>query len=48
MSKYIPTAPEVVREGLIVLAGAVLAALVFQALPGLRAWVADRLPTAGK
>lgn len=43
---YIPTAPEFVREAIIVLGGAILAALVFQAAPGLRKWVADRLPTA--
>lgn len=43
---YIPSGPEFVREAIIVIGGAVLAALVFQALPGFRKWVADRLPTA--
>lgn len=37
--KAIPTAPEVIREALIVIAGAALAALVMSQLPGVKAWI---------
>lgn len=39
VSKIIPTAPEVLREAVITLAGALLAAAVIGALPGVRAWM---------
>ncbi len=42
--RYLPTLPEISRETLAVVAGAILAAAVFAALPALRQWVADRLP----
>lgn len=35
----IPTAPQIVREAVTVLAGAVLAALVIGQFPGLKAWI---------
>lgn len=35
----VPTFPEVGREALIVLGGAVLAALIISQVPGLRAWI---------
>jgi hypothetical protein len=41
----IPSPPELVRESIIVVGGAILAAVIFQALPGLRAWIAERMPT---
>ena len=45
MSKgIIPSPPELVRESIIVVGGAILAAVIFQALPGLRAWIAERMP----
>lgn len=37
--KIIPTAPEVLREAIIVLAGAAVAALVIGNLPSVRAWM---------
>jgi hypothetical protein len=38
-AKWIPSAPEVTREALIVIAGAVLAAAVIGQLPGVREWI---------
>ncbi len=40
--KIIPTFPEVGREALIVIGGAVLAALVISQVPGLKAWIAKQ------
>ena len=37
--RIIPTVPEVAREALVVLAGAILAALVVSQIPALRAWL---------
>lgn len=37
--KLIPTPPEVIREALIVIAGAVLAAVVMSQLPGVKTWI---------
>lgn len=45
VKKWIPEPSQIVREGIIVVAGAVLAALVFSQLPAFRAWVSERLPT---
>lgn len=39
MSKAIPTVPEVVREAVIVIAGAALAAAVVSMFPSFKAWV---------
>lgn len=36
---FVPTVPEVARETLIVLAGAVLAALIIGQLPQVREWI---------
>lgn len=36
---WVPSAPEVVREALIVVAGAVLAALIVGYAPELKAWI---------
>lgn len=41
MGAIIPTAPEVLREAVIVLAGVVIAALVLRAFPPLRVWVKE-------
>ncbi len=37
--KIIPTVPEISREALIVIAGALLAALVMSQFPAVRAWI---------
>ena len=47
-ARWIPSLPEVSRETLAVVCGAIAAAVIFSYLPGLRQWVADRLPTASK
>lgn len=44
MRKVIPTVPEVAREALILVGGAVLAAALLQAFPGLRDWIKRQLP----
>ena len=38
--KVIPTAPELAREALIIIGGAIIAAVVLSKLPALRAWIA--------
>lgn len=48
MPRFLPSVPEISREALAVIAGAVIAAVFFSQFPKLRAWVADRLPTASK
>jgi hypothetical protein len=40
MNKYIPTAPEVVREGLITLGSILVAAFIISRFPTVRAFVA--------
>lgn len=37
--KFLPTAPEVAREALIVLGGAIIAAAIVGQLPALRDWI---------
>lgn len=37
--KILPTVPEVTREALIVVGGALLAALIVGQLPGVKAWI---------
>lgn len=39
MNKFIPSLPEVGREALIVLAGALLAAAIMSQFPGVKAWI---------
>lgn len=39
LAKFVPTAPEVGREALIVIGGAILAAVAISYVPGLRAWI---------
>lgn len=39
MKNFLPSAPEVAREVLIVLGGAIIAAAIVGALPSLRAWI---------
>jgi hypothetical protein len=39
MKPYLPGAHEVIKEGLIVLAGAILAAAVIGMFPQLKAWI---------
>lgn len=47
--RYIPNMPEISREALAVIAGAVIAAVFFGYIaPDLGRWVAARLPTASK
>jgi hypothetical protein len=41
----LPSLAEFLREALILIGGAILAALFFEAAPGVKAWVAQRLPT---
>ena len=40
--KLIPTIPEIGREAIIVIAGALLAAAIMSQLPGLKAWIKDQ------
>lgn len=35
----LPSAPEVLREGLVLIGGAILAALILSQLPALRDWI---------
>ena len=42
--RWVPSLPEISREALAVIAGAILAAVVFSQLPSLRTWVSDRMP----
>lgn len=46
MPRYLPTVPEISREALAVVAGAIIAAIIFQQFPALKAWVRERLPSA--
>lgn len=39
MKKWLPSAPEVVREAVIVIAGAAIAAAIVGQVPRLRAWI---------
>lgn len=39
MNKLFPTGPQVIREALIVLGGAIIAAAVIGQLPALRDWI---------
>lgn len=40
--KLLPTVPEISREALIVIGGAILAALVMSQFPAVRAWIKDQ------
>lgn len=40
MKKYIPTLPEMTREGFKMFAGIVIAAFILSRMPALREWVA--------
>ena len=40
--KLIPTIPEVSREALIVIGGALLAALIMSQFPAVRKWIKDQ------
>lgn len=42
MKNLIPSVPEIGRETLIVLAGALLAALIVGQLPGVKAWMREQ------
>lgn len=44
MKSVIPSGSEVIREAVVVVAGAVLAALVLQQVPALRDWIKRQLP----
>lgn len=41
MKNVLPSAPEVLRESLVLIGGAILAALILQQLPELRRWISD-------
>lgn len=41
VARLIPTAPEVVREALAVIGGAILAALVVSQVPALKQWLQE-------
>lgn len=43
MKGFIPSGPEIVREAIIVIVGAALAAFVVRNIPGLRAYIKDNL-----
>jgi hypothetical protein len=45
MKRYIPTAPEVVREGLIMLGSILIAAWIISRFPSVRAFVATNSVT---
>jgi predicted secreted protein len=38
----VPTAPELAREALIVIGGALLAAVVMSQFPGVKAWIKEQ------
>lgn len=40
--KLLPTVPELGREALIVIGGAILAALIMSQFPAVRAWIKDQ------
>lgn len=42
LPKFVPSAPEVGREALIVIGGAILAALIISQVPGLKAWISKQ------
>lgn len=44
-ARIVPRAPEVVREALIVIGGAVLAALLVSQVPALKRWLQQQSPT---
>lgn len=48
MKNLLPSVPQVVREGLIVLGGAVIAAAVIGQLPALRDWIKAQWADAPK
>ena len=39
MKNIVPTFPQVAREALVVIGGALLAALIMSQMPGVRAWI---------
>ena len=47
MSNVLPSAPEVLRESLVLIGGAILAALTLSQMPELRRWIADNTRGAG-
>ncbi len=42
MNKYLPSLPEVSREVVCVLAGALIAAFIVGQLPSVKAWIQDQ------
>lgn len=41
MKAVLPSAPEVLRESLVLIGGAILAALILSQLPELRRWISE-------
>lgn len=47
MKNVMPSVPEVLRESLVLIGGAILAALILQQLPQLRHWITDNTRGTG-
>ncbi|MCM3565916.1 hypothetical protein [Hydrogenophaga intermedia] len=47
MSNVLPSGQEVLRESLVLIGGAILAALILSQLPELRAWIANNTRGTG-
>lgn len=47
MSQVLPSGQEVLRESLVLIGGAILAALILSQLPELRAWIASNTRGTG-
>lgn len=47
MSNVLPSGQEVLRESLVLIGGAILAALILSQLPQLRAWIANNTRGTG-
>lgn len=47
MTKVLPSAPEVLRESLVLIGGAILAALILSQLPELRRWISNNTRATG-
>lgn len=47
MKAALPSAPEVLRESLVLIGGAILAALILSQLPALRRWISDNTRGTG-
>ena len=48
MKAVLPSAPEVLRESLVLIGGAILAALILSQLPELRRWISNNTRGTGE